>query len=245
MSMADIRRALRSRADPEQAKVLSKFFKTGKGQYGEGDVFLGIKVPVQREVAKAHCGCPLSDISKLLDSKIHEERLTALLVLTMRYKKADAAEKQEIYDLYIASAARINNWDLVDLSAPLIAGAHLMERDRRVLKKLAASENIWERRIAIISTFHFIKNNDFTTTLEIAEKLVSDSHDLIQKAVGWMLREVGKRDLATERAFLDRHCRTMPRTMLRYAIEKFPEQLRRSYLRGEIPPAGDMSPSAN
>ncbi len=243
MSMADIRRALRAKADPAQAKVLSKFFKTGKGQYGEGDMFLGIKVPVQREIAKAHCGCPLADISRLLDSKIHEERLTALLILTMRYEKADAAEKQEIYDLYIASAVRINNWDLVDLSAPQIVGAHLMNRDRSALKRLAASKNIWERRIAIVSTLHFIRNNDFSATLEIAEKLVSDSHDLIRKAVGWMLREVGKRDPAAERSFLDRHCRTMPRTMLRYAIEKFPEPLRQSYLRGDIPAAENMPPS--
>jgi len=217
-------------ADPEKAKILSRFFKTGKGQYGEGDIFLGIVVPKQRAVAKKYAGLPLRDIGRLLASTIHEHRLVALLILVNTYKKADEEDREKIADFYMKHTKHINNWDLVDLSAPNILGEYLSDKERTVLYRLARSKNLWERRIAIMSTLAFIKNNDFRDTMRIAELLLRDSHDLIHKAVGWMLREVGKRDLKTEEDFLERHCRLMPRTMLRYAIERFDEEKRKMLL---------------
>ena len=221
---------LQNLADPEKARILSRFFKTGKGQYGEGDVFLGIVVPKQRAVAKKYLELSLSDIRKLLSSRIHEHRLVALLVLVNKYKKADQESKGEIAGFYLEHTKHINNWDLVDLSAQNIPGDYLLDKDRSVLYRLAGSGNLWERRISVLSTLAFIRKNDFADTLRVSEILLRDDHDLIHKAVGWMLREIGKRNLQTEEDFLRKHYRRMPRTMLRYAIEKFEEKKRRFFL---------------
>jgi len=221
---------LRRLANPEKARVLSGFFKTGKGQYGEGDIFLGVVVPLQRSIARKYAALSLRDVSILLSGRIHEHRLVALFILVNSYKKADEEGKREIVDFYLGHTKHINNWDLVDLSAPNIPGDYLRDKDRGILYRLAGSESLWERRIAIMATFAFIKDNDFADTLRISKLLLHDGHDLIQKAVGWMLREVGKRDRHSEEDFLDRHYRVMPRTMLRYAIERFEEKKRRSYL---------------
>lgn len=232
MSVHAIRKELGKLGDPEQAKNLQRFFKTGKGEYGEGDVFLGIKVGPQRSVARKYSETlSISDAEKLLKSKIHEHRLVALLVLIEKYKKADEKGKKEIYEFYLKNTNRINNWDLVDLSAANIVGDYLIDKNKDVLYKLAKSENLWERRIAIISTHAFIMENMFDDTLKLSELLLDDKHDLIHKAVGWMLREVGKRDQRAEERFLKKHCRKMPRTMLRYAIERFPERKRKSYMK--------------
>lgn len=229
--MLAIMRELGSLADPRKAGVLSGFFKTGKGEYGEGDVFLGIAVPDTRKVAKRHPDLTPAQVRELLRSKVHEHRLAGLLVLVGQFERAGEAGRRRIYRFYLANAKRVNNWDLVDLSADKIVGAYLMERDKSILFTLARSENVWERRIAILSTFHFIKNGRFSETLRIAEMLLDDEHDLIQKAVGWMLREVGKRGgLAEEKRFLEKHCRRMPRTMLRYAIERFSKEERERFL---------------
>lgn len=229
-----IQKQLRALASPETATILQGFFKTGKGQYGEGDAFLGIKVPVLRTLAKQQRDASLDTVAALLASKYHEERVFALLLLMQFYQRADDAGMQAAFDLYLGSTARINNWDLVDISAPHIVGKHLEDRPRKVLHRLAKSELLWERRIAIIATHHFIRRDDFADTLKIAQTLLHDEHDLMHKAVGWMLREVGKRDLAAEEAFLKMHYRDMPRTMLRYAIERFPEQKRKNYLYGKV-----------
>jgi 3-methyladenine DNA glycosylase AlkD len=225
---------LRSLGCPEQAAILARFFKTGPGQYGEGDQFIGVKVPVIRNVGKAFQRLPLSEVECLLHSEIHEERLLALVILVGQFHKSDDAARKQIYDLYLANTQEINNWDLVDVSAPKIVGGYLEQRSRRPLYRLAKSACLWERRIAILATFHFINQGDFTDTLKIAEVLLGDKADLIHKAVGWMLREVGKRDVAVLEAFLNDHCRAMPRTMLRYAIERFPEKLRRKYMDGKV-----------
>jgi len=221
---------LRSIANPEKAKILSGFFKTGKGQYSEGDIFLGVMVPRQRRIAKEYGFLSLKDIGTLLSSRIHEHRLVALLILVQRYRKADEQEKETIADFYLDHAACINNWDLVDLSAPYILGEHLYGKDAAVLFRLAVSENLWERRIAIIATFAFIRKNRFRETLGIAEALLHDQHDLIHKAVGWMLREVGKRDMMFLEGFLRDHSDAMPRTMLRYAIERFTASKRQYWM---------------
>jgi 3-methyladenine DNA glycosylase AlkD len=225
-----IKRDLSQLSNPVKAKKLSGFFKTGKGQYGEGDIFLGIPVPEQRKVAKRYIDLPLNDLQELLSSKIHEHRLTALLILVSKYGKADTSGKDEIFRFYLKNTEHINNWDLVDLSAPKIVGDYLFNKDRSILFKLAKSTNLWERRIAILSTLAFIRNNDFEDALSISELLLHDEHDLIHKAVGWMLREIGKRDLEIEERFLRKYCMQMPRTMLRYAIEKFDENKRKFYL---------------
>ena len=234
MDLAALRARLRELADPEDACFLQRYFKTGPGEYGEGDVFLGLRVPTLRALAKEYQTLPIDDAAELLRSGAHEERLLALLLLVRLYQRGDDAAKEGIYDLYLASTAAINNWDLVDASAEHVVGAHLWERDRAVLDRLARSELVWERRIAVMATFHFIRRGRFDDTFRIAGVLLHDRHDLIHKAVGWMLREVGKRDQPAEEAFLRQHCRTMPRTMLRYAIERFPEPLRRRYLQGEV-----------
>jgi 3-methyladenine DNA glycosylase AlkD len=227
-----IRSELRMVADPEKAKILSRFFKTGRGDYGEGDRFLGVVMPEARRIVKAHRRAPIEDVLSLLHSKYHEERMTALLILVERYRRGDDSQKKTLYDLYLANTAWINNWDLVDLTAPHIVGAWLFEKDRTILKKLALSKNLWERRIAALSTFYFIGHGECREALAIAELLLHDAHDLIHKAVGWMLREVGKRcSMELECRFLDAHAATMPRTMLRYAIERFPEPLRLKYLK--------------
>ncbi|MBP7736086.1 MAG: DNA alkylation repair protein [Spirochaetes bacterium] len=231
MSLQDLKKELRDLADPGQAEILIRFFKTGPGQYGEGDRFLGIKVPVQRSIAKKYRDLPLGAIDKLIKSPIHEERLVSLLILIEKYNRAGDAERNDIIELYLANTHNINNWDLVDLSAPQLLGRHLFGGDMDLLRRLARSSSLWEKRIAVLSTFYFIKKGDHAMTLELAELLLGDGHDLIHKAAGWMLREVGKRDLAAERAFLDRYAGSMPRTMLRYAVERFPDKLRRSYMR--------------
>ena len=222
---------LRSLANPHHAAVLARFFKTGPGQYGEADVFIGVKVPVLRKLSKEYKTLPLSEVEILLHSKIHEARLVALLILILHAAKSDAKGRKAIYDLYLANTQHINNWDLVDLSAPRIVGAYLEKKNRRPLYRLASSSSLWKRRISIMATFHFIRQEDFGDTLSIAEKLLDDKEDLIHKAVGWMLREVGKRKLSVEEGFLQKHYRVMPRTMLRYAIEKFPEYKRQAYLK--------------
>lgn len=234
MSLIALRAQLKKLENPGQAKVYLRFFKTGKGEYGEGDKFLGIKVPVSRQIAKQFRDLTLPEIDGLLHSEIHEERLIALFILTEQYRKADETKQKLFYNFYLKNAKQVNNWDLVDLSAERVVGAYLFDKDKKNLFKLANSNNLWERRIAIMSTFHFIKNASFETTFIIAEMLLKDEHDLIHKAVGWMLREIGNRNLAEEEKFLKKHYKIMPRTMLRYAIEKFPEQKRHAYLKGKI-----------
>ena len=220
--------------DPDRAKNLSSFFKTGKGQYGEGDVFLGITVPEQRKVAKRYDNLPLDDLQELLNSEIHEHRFTALVILIAKYRKAEESRKNEIFEFYLKNIENINNWDLVDLSAPRIVGDYLINKERPILYNLAKSNNLWERRISILSTFTFIANNDFKDALNISELLLHDEHDLIHKAVGWALREIGKRDQEAEERFLTKHYLHMPRTMLRYAIEKFAEKKRKKYLNKNV-----------
>ncbi len=232
-SAAVIRKELRALARPETAATLQRFFKTSPGQYGAGDVFLGIKVPPMRTLAKQHRDADLKTIRTLLDSRHHEERFFALLLLMQHYQQGTDEDRTAIFDLYLGNTHRINNWDLVDVSAPHIVGRHLQEHSRKILHKLSRSSSLWERRIAIISTLHFIRMDDFDDTLRIAATLLQDEHDLLHKAVGWMLREVGKRDLDTEEQFLKRHYKDMPRTMLRYAIERFPETKRKGYLSGK------------
>jgi len=222
--------ALRRIASPEIAKTSAWFFKTGPGQYGEGDQFLGVKVPEVRRVARSFRDLAIEEVSRLLDSPIHEDRLAALVVLVNQFERVDEARQKKIFELYLSSTGRINNWDLVDVSAPQIVGGWLAERSRTTLRKLARSTGLWERRIAIIATLHFIRQRDFADTLAIAELLLGDKHDLIHKATGWMLREVGKRDEAVLRGFLDQFATKMPRTMLRYAIERLPETSRRAYM---------------
>ncbi|MHB8883424.1 MAG: DNA alkylation repair protein [Thermodesulfovibrionales bacterium] len=218
-------------ADPEKAKLLARFFKTGKGEYGEGDQFLGIMVPQQRSVAKKYQEASLPVLKRLLASRVHEHRLVSLLILLQKYRKADAAGRKTYADFYLQNIRRINNWDLVDLSAPRILGDHLLDKDTSLLFRLAASGNVWERRIAVMSTFAFINQRRFEDSLKLAAMLLDDRHDLIHKAVGWMLREIGKRDQAAEETFLKEHCREMPRTMLRYAIERFDEKKRKFYMK--------------
>lgn len=232
--IAELRKKIKSLANPEISETMQWFFKTGKGEYGEGDIFVGIKVPTQRKIAREFKNLELSELKIFLDSKIHEERLISLFILVDKYEKGNETEKEKIFSFYLKNRKGINNWDLVDLSAPKIIGKHLFKKDRSILFKFALSKNLWEKRIAVLSTYEFIRNNDFQTTLEIAELLVDDKHDLIHKAVGWMLREIGKRDLKTEENFLKLYYKKMPRTMLRYAIEKFPESKRKKYLLGKI-----------
>jgi 3-methyladenine DNA glycosylase AlkD len=234
MNALEIHHHLQTLADEDKASVLQRFFKTGPGEYGEGDVFLGIRVPQLRKLAKTHQALALPEITTLLRSPIHEERLLALLILVRAYSRGDMSRQEEIYRLYLEHTAFINNWDLVDASAEHMVGAHLKDRSKEPLYRLARSPLLWERRIAIMATFHYIKGGDHAETLRLAAMLLRDGEDLIHKAVGWMLREVGKRDVSVEEAFLKEHYRTMPRTMLRYAIERFPEERRQRYLKGEM-----------
>jgi 3-methyladenine DNA glycosylase AlkD len=234
MIVKNIRADLQNLADKERARALQRFFKTGPGEYAEGDIFLGIRVPDVRRLVKKYKDVPLRDVIKLLRSALHEERLLALLLLVKAYSSGDEETQKRIYQTYLENTAYINNWDLVDLSAGHIVGAFLMKRNRRPLYSLAKSRLLWERRISVLSTFYFIRHDDFHDTLKIAEMLLSDQEDLIHKAVGWMLREIGKRHLDTEERFLREHYRNMPRTMLRYAIERFPEAKRQRYLKGKM-----------
>ena len=223
-------------ADPARAKSSAWFFKTGEGQYGAGDIFLGLTVPVQRKIALRYRTLSLPAIQQLLDSKFHEHRLVALEILVAQFEAAAAGkEETAIYRFYLSNTARINNWDLVDASAPYIVGEYLLNRPRAILRKLAKSRNLWERRIAIVATFAFIRAAQTDDTFAIAEILLADSHDLIQKAVGWALREAGKREPTQLRAFLITHYDRVPRTTLRYAIERFPEVERKRFLAGKFP----------
>ena len=223
---------LNKAANPRQAKVLSRFFKTGQGEYGAGDVFAGIVVPKQRKLAQKHSKLDLKDIQKLLDSKYHEYRSLALIILIEKYKMSDGRLKKKIVDFYLKNVkrGRVNNWDLVDLSAPKILGEYLFDKKKDVLYNLAVAKSIWTRRVAILATLDFIKKEKFVETLRISKILISDKEDLIHKAAGWMLREVGKKNLETEIKFLDQNARAMPRMMLRYAIEKFKKTDRQKYL---------------
>jgi 3-methyladenine DNA glycosylase AlkD len=230
LTLAAVRRRLREAANPEDAVFLQRFFKTGPGQYGEGDHFLGIRVPMTRKLAREFADLPLGDIEKLLHDRWHEARLLALVLLVSQYARGGAAEKDRIFRLYLANTNRINNWDLVDMSAAGIVGAHLETRDRAPLDRLARSKSLWERRIAIVATYWFIRHGEFDDTLRIAATLLGDSHDLIHKAVGWMLREVGKRDERVLETFLDEHARQMPRTALRYSIERMSPAKRTRYM---------------
>lgn len=237
-SLANLKGDLKKISQPEKREDYQRFFKTGKGEYGEGDVFIGVTVPNSRKVAKKYKDLPLSKVQKLLQSKIHEERLVALLILVeqfeISFESQDYNKQKEIYKFYLKNTARINNWDLVDLSASKIVGVYLLDKDRKILHKLAKSRSLWERRIAIIASFYFIRNDDFKDSLKISTTLLSDKHDLIHKAVGWMLREIGKRDQKVLEKFLKKYYIKMPRTMLRYAIERFPEPLRLKYLKGAV-----------
>lgn len=230
-SPLEISSRLRGLANPETARVLQGFFKTGPGQYGEGDVFLGIKVPMIRAVAREFATTGLDTALELLHSAFHEERLLALLLLMRHFATGDARERLNAYQAYLANSQWINNWDLVDISAPHVVGAYLSDRPRTQLYQLIRSPSLWQRRIAMVSTLHFIRHNDFEDTLQLAEHLLHDREDLMHKASGWMLREVGKRDQTRLENFLNRHGPIMPRTMLRYAIERFPENLRQAYLK--------------
>ncbi len=234
MTTQKIQKRLRQFATEEKARILQRFFKTGPGEYGEGDIFLGVVVPDIRKVAREFQGVSLGEIEALLSSTVHEERLLALLMLVHAYANGDDTLKKKSYRLYLKNTKYINNWDLVDLTAPNIVGAYLSNKSRKPLYALARSKDLWKRRIAILATFHFIKRDDFHDTLGISRILLADEHDLLHKAVGWMLREIGKRDLPAEERFLKPHYRNMPRTMLRYAIERFPEAKRLKYLKGTV-----------
>lgn len=226
---------LKSVSKKEKEEIFQRFFKTGKGEYGEGDIFAGITVPEIREISKRYFKeMSLEEVEYFVQHKIHEYRLFGLLTLTYMCKKADEEKKKNIFDLYIKNLQYVNNWDLVDLSAPNIVGEYLKEKDRAILYELARSKNLWKQRVAIISTFSFIRNKDFVDTLNISEILLHHKHDLIHKAVGWMLREVGKRDPVVEEKFLKKYYKEMPRTMLRYAIERFEEEKRQKYLKGLV-----------
>ena len=234
MNLSEIRKKIQKHKNPTQAINLQRFFKTGKGEYGEGDIFYGIKVPVQRTIAKQFKDLSLDAVKSLILSKVHEERLIAAFILVDQFNRGDEKKKKNILNFYLKNRKGINNWDLVDLSAPKIIGAYLIDKEKDLLYKFARSKDLWEKRIAIISTQTFIRKYSFEDTLKISKILLNDKHDLIHKAVGWMLREVGNRDLQTEDEFLKKHYKLMPRTMLRYAIEKFPELKRKAYLKGII-----------
>ena len=231
--LRSLRKELERLTDNKKASFLQRFFKTGKGEYGEGDIFVGLTVPQSRILAVKYKDLSFLEILELLKSKIHEERLIALLILVHRFKK-NPDEQKKIYNFYLQNTKYINNWDLVDLSSHKIIGEYLLDKPKDILFELERSENLWERRIAMISTFSFIRDRKFDTSLKIAEFLVKDKEDLIQKALGWMLREIGKKDLETEETFLKKYYKQMRRTALRYAIEKFPEEKRLSYLHGTV-----------
>ncbi|MFC1625083.1 DNA alkylation repair protein [Patescibacteria group bacterium] len=229
--ISELKKELKKHSNKRDAAISQRFFKTGKGEYGEGDIFLGIKTAVTKEIAKKYMDISLTENEKLLQSNIHTHRGVALRILIHKFEKADEKLRNEIYKLYLRNTKYINNWDLVDISAPNIVGVYLLDKDRKILYKLARSKDLWEKRISILSTYTFIRNNDYKDTLKISEILLNDDHDLIHKAVGWMLREVGNRNRKVEEKFLDKYTLKMPRTMLRYAIEKFPEPKRQYYLK--------------
>jgi 3-methyladenine DNA glycosylase AlkD len=217
-------------ANPERARVSARYFKTGAGEYGEGDAFLGLPVPAQRRLARRWAHLPLRDLAALLNSRWHEHRLTALMIVSQRFRKAGRAERDRLARFYLTHRRRINNWDLVDTSAPQVLGCWLLDRPRGILDRLAGSRSLWDRRIAVLATQTFLRHGQFDDTLRLAERLLSDREDLMHKAVGWMLRVAGDCDPKVLRGFLGRHAARMPRTMLRYAIEKLPEPERRRWL---------------
>jgi len=227
-----LKKDMQKLANSDKAKDLSRFFKTGKDQYGEGDIFLGVSVPDQRKTAKKYLNLSLDGIQELLSSKVHEHRLTSLFILISKFEKGNNKLKKEIFDFYLQNTKNINNWDLVDLSAPKILGLYILDnpKEKKTLYKLVKSKNLWEKRIVMLSTYAFIKNNEFDDAFKISEILLKDKHDLIHKAVGWMLREIGNRNQAKEESFLKKHCKKMPRTMLRYAIEKFDKTKKEIYI---------------
>ncbi|MBN2324671.1 MAG: DNA alkylation repair protein [Spirochaetes bacterium] len=231
-----IKKELSEAADTGKVAEYERFFKTQPGEYGEGDRFLGVSVPSQRMVSKKYyTQATLADIGALMESGFHEHRLTALFLLVLKFEKTrDGDEKKAATGIYLEKLDRVNNWDLVDSSAPKILGAWLFDRDRSMLYDLAGSDDLWRQRVAVMATFYFIKQHDFSDALRIAELLLGHPHDLIHKATGWMLREIGNRDRKTEEAFLKKHYKKMPRTMLRYAIEKFEPETRSRYLNGSI-----------
>lgn len=232
-NLKSLKNTLAELKNPDKAKLAERFFKTGKGEYGYGDKFLGIIVPDLRKLSRLYKKLELDDVTVLLQSKWHEERLLALFILVLQYNASNKDIKEQIYNLYIKNYQYINNWDLVDSSAHYIVGAHLIDKNKSLLKDWVKSDDLWQRRISIIATFDFIKNNIYSETLSLAKILLQDKEDLIHKAVGWMLREVGKKDITTLKKFLDIHYKKMPRTMLRYSIEKFPENRRKEYLLGK------------
>jgi 3-methyladenine DNA glycosylase AlkD len=230
MNAALIQTRIRKLGNRKDAKILQWFFKTGPGEYGEGDVFVGVRVPLLRQLKKEFMLADEATLDALLESAVHEDRLMALIILVGQFEKGSEADRKRLYRFYLAHTVRINNWDLVDVSAPQVVGGYLAGRSRRPLYRLAASRSLWERRVSILATFTFIRQGDYADALALADRLLHDREDLMHKAVGWMLREIGKRDLAVLEAFLKPRCRTIPRTMLRYAIEKFPEAKRQAYL---------------
>jgi 3-methyladenine DNA glycosylase AlkD len=234
MTARDAQDRLRKLADPAFAASSARFFKTGPGEYGENDVFLGLRAATLRQIAREHRGLPLGEAETLLQSEVHEDRALALLILVGAVSKAADSLRKQVYDLYRANTRHVNNWDLVDVSAPPLVGGYLVDRSRKPLATLARSKSLWERRIAIVATQHFIRQNDFADTLKITGMLLTDKEDLIHKATGWMLREVGKRDQPVLEDFLGEHYLNMPRTMLRYAIERFPVNKRQAYLKGLV-----------
>jgi len=229
-SLQAIKQELQALADPQTAQHSQRFFKTGKGEYGEGDIFLGIRVPVIRQLAKKHQQLPLDKIESLLHSNFHEQRLLALIMMVNLYKKSDTSTQQQIFNSYINNVQYINNWDLIDTTTPHIIGAYLFDKNRQILFDYAKSDNLWQRRIAVLACFYFIQLEDFSDFIKIAEMLVDDQQDLIHKAVGWMLREAAKRQLSITMNFLDQYAASMPRTMLRYALERFPADLKKEYM---------------
>ena len=230
MTAEDARIKLKSLASPAAAKAAARFFKTGPGQYGEGDIFIGVNVPTLRTVSREFRLLPLDEIGALLKSPIHEERHLALMILVLRVTKCDETHRRAAFDFYLENTRLVNNWDLVDCSAPQVVGGFLLDKSRKPLFDLTRSKSLWDRRIAVVSTQHFIRHGDFADTLAISRRLLTDEEDLIHKAAGWMLREVGKKNQPVLEAFLDQHGAAMPRTMLRYAIERFPPDQRRAYL---------------
>lgn len=228
--MTTILTELKALGSKEKREMLPRFFKTGKGEYGEGDKFLGVTVPLTRSVAKKHKDMPLQDVAQLITSEWHEVRLCALCILTLKFKKASEAQRKEIFDFYLSHTEYINNWDLVDLSTYNIVGMYLLDKPREILYQLAESSSLWENRIAIVSTYAFIRQNELEDTYNLAVKMMQHPHDLMHKAIGWMLREAGKRDEQRLQRFVMQHRKQMPRTMLRYAIEKFPEAIRKEMM---------------
>ncbi|MBK5721192.1 DNA alkylation repair protein [Dysgonomonas sp. Marseille-P4677] len=231
MTAADIYKELETYSTPEKKEFLPYFFKTGKGQYGEGDKFIGVIVPDTRKVARKYKDISYNEITKLLDNEYHECRLCALLMLVERFKKTKGDARKEIFDFYLSKTTRINNWDLVDLSAKDIVGEYLIDKDRSILYRLAESTLLWDQRIAILSTFAFIKKGDLDDIFALSQKLLDHKHDLMHKAIGWMLREAGKKDKDRLCRFLDIYNKKMPRTMLRYSIEKFTPEERAHYMK--------------